>query len=110
MYYIWEAYEVQDPCKFIFDASRILYDLTVNSIYRGCNASVKHASLLSFKVEFKLEMYLNTISNYTYRKALKQLRLSSHSLAIESGRHHSVSRELRVCVFCGLHELETEYQ
>ena len=92
LYYIWEANEVQDSCSFILYASRILYDLSVNSIYRDCNASVKHASLLSYKVDFKLEMYLNTISNYKYRKALTQLRLSSHSLAIESGRHHRVSR------------------
>jgi hypothetical protein len=46
-----------------------------------------------------------------YRKALTRLRLSSHNLKIEYGRHDSnrIDRHVRVCVYCDKHDIEDEY-
>ena len=54
-------------------------------------------------------MYLHNVVHYRYRKALSQLRLSSHNLAIETGRHSNTPRELRFCILCKQKAIENEY-
>ena len=39
---------------------------------------------------------------------MTKLRLSNHRLAIETGRHHEVSRDERFCTFCPGH-IEDEF-
>ena len=47
-----------------------------------------------------LENYLIKITNLKHRKTLTQIRLSSHRLMIETGRHKKISANERFCPFC----------
>ena len=64
-----------------------------------------------YKVKFELERYFTEIANVNHRTALSKLRLSSHCLCIETGRHGSarLPRDERYCLFCNLLEVEDEY-
>ena len=57
---------------------------------------------IQFKNTFGLESYLVLIKNHSLRSQLSKFRLSSHSLAIEKGRHAKpkIPVEKRVCVHC----------
>ena len=46
------------------------------------------------------ETYLTEVTNPRHRKAMSKLRLSSHSLEIETGRYTRVPPEERMCLFC----------
>ena len=62
-----------------------------------------------YKPVFEFEEYLNIISNDLIRKNLTRLRLSSHNLAIESGRYAGIDRQLRLCEHCNYNCVESEY-
>ena len=57
----------------------------------------KLAYYCQFKTEFKLEKYVERISNDKLRSELAALRLSAHNLKIERGCHIDVPRENRIC-------------
>ena len=72
------------------------------------NAS-KLAYYCQFKTEFKLEKYVECISNDKLRSELAALRLSAHNLEIERGRHIDVPRENRICRLCSMGMVESEF-
>ena len=47
-----------------------------------------------------LENYLIMITNLKHRNSLTQIRLSSHRLMIETGRHKKIPARERFCPFC----------
>lgn len=56
-----------------------------------------------FKQVFQKEFYLTCVTTTKYRVALTKLRVSSHHLAIETGRYHKPSAlpvEQRLCASC----------
>ena len=53
----------------------------------------------NIKFDFGLESYLQTLSSVKFRKALTRFRISAHSLAIETGRHHRKARRPTVNKF-----------
>ena len=63
-----------------------------------------------FKVDFSYEPYLNFYPT-KFRVALSKLRLSAHSLLIETGRYarSRIDRSERRCTFCDTDDLEDEY-
>ena len=40
---------------------------------------------------------------------LAKLRLSSHKLNIEIGRHNSIDRQDKTCIRCNLNDIEDEF-
>ena len=54
------------------------------------------------------EKYLSSITNIKHRVDLTRLRLSSHSLHIETGRHTSTKPEDRICTLCNTGAIEDE--
>ena len=66
--------------------------------FRNENSKLKTYSTL--KNEIGMEKYLIDIPNFKYRSVLTKLRLSNHSLLIETGRHSRIERPLRFCTFC----------
>ena len=60
-----------------------------------------------FKKEEGQEKYLIEIKNILLRKQITRLRLSNHSLMIETGRHEHIPKEQRYCPFCK-DQVETE--
>ena len=62
-----------------------------------------------FKETFCYEDYLDKSKNDKLRKSFSRLRLSSHSLEIETGRYNGVDRINRLCKLCNQNVVETEY-
>ena len=60
-----------------------------------------------FKKQIGPEKYLTEIKNSSTRKQVSKLRLSNHTLMIETGRHHKIPKEIRFCPFCQ-NAVETE--
>jgi exonuclease III len=52
------------------------------------------------------ENYLDKIKCLPHRSFMTKLRLESHSLRIETGRHCGLPRENRICHYCSLNEIE----
>ena len=55
-----------------------------------------------------LQTYLSKPISTKYKKEITKLRLSSHNLLIETGRHKKIPRELRICPLCHV-EVEDEF-
>ena len=62
----------------------------------------------AYKDTYKFENYLDEIKNFKYRRSLTRLRLSNHSLRIETGRYVGEERHERVCQFCDKNVVENE--
>jgi hypothetical protein len=54
------------------------------------------------------EGYLAGISDYNHRSTITRLRISSHHLAIETGRYEGKDRKDRICMTCALGEVDSE--
>ena len=66
----------------------------LNDLYSNC----KH--------EFGMEAYVRQ-SHKCYHKSLAAIRMSSHNLHIETGRHTSTSRHRRICRGCVTDDIDT---
>ena len=62
-----------------------------------------------FKDIFKKEPYLENIKSFNIRKCFTQLRISSHSLAIEKGRYNMIDKDKRYCTLCNTQQVEDEH-
>ena len=70
------------------------------------------------KSKFKIEPYLNLVENRSHKNALTRLRISAHSLRIETGRYKRYDKDLkaytntprgeRTCPVC-TDDIEDEY-
>lgn len=72
------------------------------------NFQTKLRSYRLFKKSFDMENYA-IMYNRSSRAALCKLRISSHSLMIEKGRHLALSPEDRICQYCNMNEVEDEF-
>ena len=61
-----------------------------------------------FKKSFVIESYLTSVKNPSHRKAICQLRTSSHSLMCEVGRFTKIPYNQRTCLFCSSKEVGSE--
>ena len=60
------------------------------------------------KDEPGMEKYLTSITNVKHRVDMTRLRLSCHSLHIETGRHRGTQRQDRICTLCNINTVEDE--
>ena len=74
---------------------------------KGIRGEGKLAFYGKIKTKYNSESYLN-IKNLENRKALRDIRMSTHKLNIETGRYKKISRELRICEHCSMNKIETE--
>jgi Reverse transcriptase (RNA-dependent DNA polymerase) len=84
-----------------FDNYRNAWKIEIEN-YRSLDSYIK------FKPNHGLEEYLSVAIDKRHLTALTRLRLRSHNLAIETGRHESIEREQRLCVYCNAVEIEDE--
>jgi hypothetical protein len=61
------------------------------------------------KPVFERSVYIDIVENKKHRNIIAKLRLSSHKLFIETGRHQNIVRDQRKCVLCNLNDIEDEY-
>ena len=73
------------------------------------NHSNKLRTYCYFKKSFTNETYLNYVKIVNHRKALCQLRNSSHTLMCEVGRYHKLLYEQRNRLFCPSKKVESEF-
>ena len=67
---------------------------------------------LKDNLNVKQEDYLVDVKNKHHRIALTKVRITSHNLAIETGRYGTqrISRNLRFCCYCNNGMIENEEQ
>ena len=86
-----------------------IYDIFKQSWYSNINNSNRLASYSTYKEDFEFETYLNSINVTRFRIALTHFRISAHNLAIEKGRHENIAKENRLCKYCNMKVIESEY-
>ena len=86
-----------------------MFDQYRQSWYSSINNSNRLETYCRFKHNFNLEPYLDFVSDRKYKIALSRVRLSSHKLEIERGRHRDINRDERKCNMCTLNIIENEY-
>ena len=84
-------------------------DINKQSWLASLNESVPLESYKAYKKEKRLEIFMTTIKDDKYRKALTKFRVSSHDLLIEKGRHLNISQDDRTCKYCTMNIIENEY-
>ena len=91
-----------------------IYNLYMSKCMEDINDSDKYPKLRTyklFKTQFKLEPYLTSTKNHNFNLALFRLRISSHNLRIETGRHTKPNKtpiNERVCLYCSEQDVEDE--
>ena len=104
---MWEnQFNINIEYQFI---KQRLLDIFYQSWHTSINASPRLDTYCLFKNSFGTESYLNYVLEPKYRIALTRLRISSHDLNIEIGRHCNLPRNARICRQCNLGLPENEY-
>ena len=86
-----------------------ILDVYKQTWYAKINNSSRVSSYCLFKHDFIAEKYLSCINENKYRVTYSKLRLSSHDLAIETGRYINSERQYRKCLQCNIGVVESEY-
>ena len=86
-----------------------LFDNAMQELLTSINTSPKLDTYSSLKQDTEYVPYLKYINNKKHKFALSRLRLSAHSLAIETGRYNGTPREARICIQCNMNKPETEF-
>ncbi len=84
--------------------SNTIFTRLKNLFEQAALNDIKESSKLNFysllKTTTGREGYLTDIKNVKHRHALTRLRLSSHLLTIETGRHKKIQKDERICPLC----------
>ena len=102
--HVWNNQE-QNDIPFNEIKQRII-DQTNQEILMANTTSSKLETYCLFKLDTSCESYLNKI---TLNKYMSRFRLSSHNLALETGRYYNIPKENRICTFCNMNKIESEY-
>ena len=86
-----------------------LRDIYVTEWKQGIELSSALTLYNILKQSFDTSSYLFIVKNIKFRNIIAKLRLSSHQLCIETGRHRGIERTDRKCVLCDLNDIEDEY-
>ena len=100
---------VDTNTKYLHLFKRRMRDQFIQEWHTVINSSPKLDYYAKFKENFCYEDYLDKSKNDTLRQSFSRLRLSSHSLEIETGRYNGVDRMNRLCKLCNQNLVETEY-
>ena len=110
---VWEHQHVENGKLFIkniWDSMQTTYKNKNIEVIKQSGHETKLRTYKLFKDTFCLEPYLHIVKDSRYRTALTRLRLSSHKLSIETGRHvkPKIPVNSRLCENCNLQEIEDE--
>ena len=105
--HVWNNQE-QNDIPFNEIKQRII-DQTNQEILMANTTSSKLETYCLFKLDTSCESYLNKITLNKYKFALSRFRLSIHNLALETGRYYNIPKENRLCSFCNMNKIESEY-
>ena len=63
----------------------------------------------TFKLDHKLEKYLEAMKDPYKRKCFSHFRISNHNLQIDVGRYQNIPQEERLCEICNSGEIESDW-
>ena len=106
--YVWEAQCVNHPKLFLIQYLNRLKDQYMQIWRSRCETNKKLSLYLQYKTTFTKETYVSLINIAKFRSLFASFRGSSHSLSIETGRHHGIERDNRICPYCDCY-VEDEY-
>ena len=107
---VWLFPESVNINKFIpFFFQCRLRDLYIVEWKQGIDLSSSLYIYKEIKQTFEISPYLFVLNNKKLRNTIAKLRLSSHQLNIEIGRHRNIVRADRKCILCNLNDVEDEY-
>ena len=86
-----------------------LQDMYISNWRRDMNLCSSLFLYKELKVDFTIAEYLQRLNNFKLRNVISKIRLSSHNLFIETGRHMNIARNQRKCSKCRLNEIQDEY-
>ena len=97
--------------QFVIMFKQRLIDEFLQQWYENIESSNVLILYRSVKEKFELESYLEIINSRNLRIALAQIRISAHSLRIQTGRfaRDRIERNLRYCEICNSDEIEDEF-
>ena len=108
---VWENHRVENANRLIKQVkSCLLNTYKVDWSIKAQN-SIKLRTYIKFKFEHSLEEYLFYIPDTRWMKALSRLRMSSHMVEIERGRHvkpQKLPLEQRICQRCTSNSVDDE--
>ena len=100
--YAWENQSVQDLYNFITLFSNRVKDCELQQWSTDSSEMSKLRTYRLIKDCRNEELYLSLPLPRRLRVALARFRTGSHNLEIETGRHHKMRPEDRLCKLCGL--------
>ena len=104
----WINQDSENP-KYIMEiAKQRLFDNYRQCIIADMNSSSKCLIYKNIIDHFTLQSYLTKRIPLQYKKLISKLRLSSHCLAVETGRYKNIPLERRLCPLCSV-EIEDEF-
>ena len=106
--FIWDNQGTIENIPYLEIKQRI-FDNANQELIMSINTSTKLQAYSNFKYDTEYEPYLKYIHNKKHKFALSRLRLSAHSLAVETGRYDRTPREDRLCAHCNMNQHENEY-
>ena len=106
---VWMYPESVNVNMFIPIFQNRLRDVFITEWNHGLSLSSSSMLYKEMKQSFEMSPYLLIIQNKKHRNAITKLRLSSHQLNIETGRHTNIERLDRKCNLCNLDDLEDKY-
>ena len=108
---VWENHRVENASRLIKQVKLcLIYTYKVDWSSKARN-SIKLRKYIKFKFDHSLEEYLFYIPDTRWIKALSRLRMSSHMLEIERGRHAKPQKlplEQRTCQRCTSNSVDDE--
>ena len=106
---VWQYPESVNIKMFLPVLKTRLIDTFITESREGIRSSSSLSLFKELNTTYEIAPYLKLLCLDKRRAALAKLRLSSHSLAIETGRHSGIPRENRKCSVCDLNDIEDEY-
>jgi len=89
--YVWYFPESVNETMFIPILRQRLRDIYITHWHIGLNTCTSMRLYKQIKTTIDRSTYLDILETPKYRKVISQLRLSSHKLTIETGRHNKIS-------------------
>ena len=63
----------------------------------------------NLKTIYGSSSFISVLENNCQQNIIAKIRLSSHDLKIETGRHNKIERKNRICDLCSLNDIEDEF-
>ena len=106
---VWKNHRVENANRLIKQVKLCLINIYKADWSNKARSSIKLRTYIKFKFNHSLEEYLCYIPDTRWIKTLSRLKMSSHMLEIERGRHvkpQKIPPEQRTCQRCTLNSVD----